>query len=114
MPRVATKKPRTKKGQADAPLPEAPLIAEAPVAVAVEEPPPMTSAPVASEELRPPTTPVETQEAESQEKPVRTDKRMGGGSDKDRIASSLNIAKLQAMSMTELNKMARDLGVENF
>ncbi len=34
--------------------------------------------------------------------------------DKDRIATSLNIAKLQAMAMTELNQMARDLGVENF
>jgi transcription termination factor Rho len=35
--------------------------------------------------------------------------------DKDRIAAtSVNIAKLQAMSMAELNQMARDLGVENF
>jgi transcription termination factor Rho len=34
---------------------------------------------------------------------------------KDRIAAtSINIAKLQAMSMTELNQMARDLAVENF
>ncbi len=37
------------------------------------------------------------------------------GDDKDRIAPiQLNIAKLQAMSMPELNQMARDLGVENF
>src|SRR6185312_1895789 len=115
MPRVATKKPRTKKGPAaDAPLPEAPPANETATAVAVEEPPPMESAPVASEELRPPTTPIETQEAERQERPVKTEKRAGGGSDKDHIASSLNIAKLQAMSMTDLNKMARDLGVENF
>jgi transcription termination factor Rho len=34
--------------------------------------------------------------------------------DRDRIATSLNIAKLQAMSMAELNQMARELGVENF
>jgi len=35
--------------------------------------------------------------------------------DRDRIAAtSLNIAKLQGMSMTELNQMARELGVENF
>jgi transcription termination factor Rho len=34
--------------------------------------------------------------------------------DKDHIATSLNIAKLQAMSMTELNHMAREFGVENF
>lgn len=35
--------------------------------------------------------------------------------EKDRVATtSLNIAKLQAMSMGELNQMARDLAVENF
>src|ERR1035441_3973406 len=35
--------------------------------------------------------------------------------DKDRIAATpVNIAKLQAMSMPELNQMARELGVENF
>jgi transcription termination factor Rho len=34
--------------------------------------------------------------------------------DRDHIAASLNIAKLQAMSMMELNQMARELGVENF
>jgi len=108
MPRAATKKPRVKKGQVDGQLPEAPL-SEAPaaVAVAVEE------APVESADLRPPTTPIETQEAERVEQPVKTANR-GGLSDKDHIAASLNIAKLQAMSMTELNGMARDLGVENF
>jgi transcription termination factor Rho len=36
------------------------------------------------------------------------------GADKDLIATSLNIAKLQAMAMTELNQMAREIGVENF
>ena len=35
--------------------------------------------------------------------------------DKDQIAATaINIAKLQAMSMPELNQMARELGVENF
>jgi transcription termination factor Rho len=35
--------------------------------------------------------------------------------ERDRIAAtSLNIAKLQSMSMMELNQMARELGVENF
>ena len=36
------------------------------------------------------------------------------GHQRDKIAASINIAKLQAMSMTDLNKMAKDLGVENF
>jgi len=44
----------------------------------------------------------------------KTDKSDKANGDKDRIAASLNIAKLQGMSMTELNQMARDLGVENF
>ncbi|HTL17832.1 MAG TPA: transcription termination factor Rho [Patescibacteria group bacterium] len=39
----------------------------------------------------------------------------GRNDDKDHIAAtSLNIAKLQAMSMSELNQMARELSVENF
>ncbi|HLX70514.1 MAG TPA: Rho termination factor N-terminal domain-containing protein, partial [Verrucomicrobiae bacterium] len=115
MPRASTKKPRVKKAQVDEPMPEAPVM-EAPTAVAVEEPP------VESAELQPPTTPVETQETERAEKVEKSDRQLkpekrgagGGISDKDHIASSLNIAKLQGMSMTELNGMARELNVENF
>src|SRR6184192_3290354 len=66
--------------------------------VAIAEPP--------SEELRPPTTPVET-ETRDVEKPAVVVE------DKDRIAAtSLNIAKLQALAMADLNQMARDMGVE--
>src|SRR5437867_13425140 len=73
--------------------------AESSVATAVAEPP--------VEELQPPATPVEPAESER------------GGDEKaapnkDHIAASLNIAKLQAMSMGDLNQMARDLSVENF
>jgi transcription termination factor Rho len=46
-------------------------------------------------------------EPEEEEIPPSGDRR-------DHIANSLNIAKLQAMSMNELNQMARDLSVENF
>jgi transcription termination factor Rho len=137
MPRAATKKPRAKKAQSEAPPPESPQqdlpVVETSTAVAVEEPPARTEriekaervekvdrterverTPVdSSSDLRPPTTPIETQEAEKMDRPAKVEKR-GGPSDKDHIATSLNIAKLQAMSMTELNGMARDLGVENF
>ncbi len=59
--------------------------------------------------LQPPTAPVETPEAEKAQAKAAPD------NDKDRVAAtSLNIAKLQAMSMPELNQMARELGVENF
>src|ERR1039458_7372435 len=58
-------------------------------------------------ELQPPSTPVEPVMDE-----VKTEERRGY--QRDKIAASLNIAKLQAMSMTELNGMARELGVENF
>ena len=34
--------------------------------------------------------------------------------ERDKIANSLNIAKLQAMQMNDLNKMAKDFGVENY
>src|ERR1051325_3079072 len=54
-------------------------------------------------------------EAEPQRAPEggETEPR-GRGGGRDNIAESINIAKLQAMSMGELNKMAKELGVENF
>ena len=47
-------------------------------------------------------------EAEKPETPPAT------GRHRDRVVESLNIANLQAMSMTDLNNMAKNLGVENF
>jgi transcription termination factor Rho len=66
-----------------------------------------TSEPPQISRLRPPSTPVEPME-ESRYEERRT------GYQRDKIAASLNIAKLQAMNMTDLNSMARDYGVENF
>ena len=59
------------------------------------------------EELRPPSAPME---------PTEDDAKFGErrGYQRDKIATSLNIAKLQAMSMTELNTMAKEYVVENF
>src|ERR1039458_445390 len=101
MPRP-TKKAKTKTaklkaaGQVNAAVAEA-----APVATAVAEAPP--------EELQPPTAPVEPPE------PEKAPKQATAGEDKDRVAATaINIAKLQAMSMPDLNQMARELGVENF
>jgi transcription termination factor Rho len=62
------------------------------------------SRPKASAELRPPAAPIEASEDAGERR----------GYQRDKIATSLNIAKLQAMSMTELNNMAKELGVENF
>jgi transcription termination factor Rho len=72
-----------------------------------------SEAPKSSTELRPPSMPVEPSG------PVEDEWRPGGGGERrgyqrDRIATSLNIAKLQGMSMTELNAMAKEYGVENF
>jgi transcription termination factor Rho len=78
-------------------------------AVAVAEPP---------EGLQPPTAPVEAADVEKEKPapaPVPAPAAASSSEDKDKIvATSLNIAKLQAMSMGDLNQMARDLGVENF
>ena len=60
-----------------------------------------------SMELEPPTRPVEAHDEDAKPAPAADGKR-------DTIAASMNIAKLQAMSMTQLNLMAKDLGVENF
>ena len=61
-----------------------------------------------SSELRPPSVPVEPTTSED----TRFIERRGY--QRDKIAASMNIAKLQAMQMTELNAMAREYGVENF
>src|SRR5215471_8615342 len=104
MPRASTKRPKT-KGPKPRPedLPNEGANGEAAVATAVAEPP--------AEDLQPPVTPVETQEAEKADRKPTADKEK---IDKDKIAASLNIAKLQSMSMGELNQMARELAVENF
>jgi transcription termination factor Rho len=67
--------------------------------------------PSGSASLQPPSTPVELAEEPKVEHPRMEDRR---GPHRDKIVTSLNIAKLQAMQMSELNQMARELGVENF
>ena len=107
MPRVSTKKPtKTKKPRAAEPVPEAPVETVSENVEYVPAPKGTALAESQSQELRPPTTPVEASAPDTAE--------IQAGSDKDRIATSLNIAKLQAMTMTELNNMAKDLSVENF
>ena len=77
------------------------------VAVAPASPVPTIAAEAATMELEPPTRPVEAHDEEGQPVEKPSGKR-------DVIAASLNIAKLQAMTMTGLNNMAKELGVENF
>src|SRR5208282_6544471 len=103
MPRVSTKKPKAK--------PAAETAVEPPEVIngAVETP--AAPGPSGSDALQPPSTPVELAEEPKGEEPRAEERR---GSQRDKIVASLNIAKLQAMQMSELNQMARDLGVENF
>ncbi len=114
MPRVSTRKPKVK--------PAAATPAEAPAETpAVKSPEltngsPVTEVPAAIEPsgsaaLQPPSTPVELAEEPKVEEPRAEERR---GPQRDKIVTSLNIAKLQAMQMSELNHMARELGVENF
>src|ERR1035437_10155902 len=70
-------------------------------------------APKTSAQLRPPSAPVEATDDDTRIG-ERRDGGNGGGYQRDRIAASMNIAKLQAMQMSDLNAMARDYGVENF
>ncbi len=126
MPRVATKKPKTKPAAGAAAVVESAPVAETPAPVAPPAPAPepeRVPVPVAPPEpvvepraseqqtgsasLRPPSTPVEPNNDD-----IRYEDRRGY--QRDKIAASINIAKLQAMSMTDLNKMAKELGVENF
>ena len=63
---------------------------------------------------KPAQKPVEREEEAQEERPHREPPEVPGVEEADRTATSLNIAKLQAMSMADLNQMARDLNVENF
>ena len=63
-----------------------------------------------AEALQPPTQPVETPEAEKAPAQARAE----GQARTKLTTTAINIAKLQAMSMPELNQMARELAVENF
>src|SRR5438270_1676775 len=100
MPRPA-KKPKTKSAKpADLDQADGNVAESSPTATAVAEPPPDDLPQASVPESSP------SRKAEDQ---VISDK------DKDHIAAtSLNIAKLQAMSMGDLNQMAREIGVENF
>ena len=62
---------------------------------------------VSQMELEPPTHAVETRE---EVKPEPKDGSVPAGPP----AATVNIAKLQAMSMPDLNQMAREMGIENF
>ena len=103
MPRVSTRKPKAKPVEAAAV--ESPELTNG----AVETP--VAPEPSGSASLQPPSSPVELAEEPKTEEPRLEERR---GSQRDKIVASLNIAKLQAMQMSELNQMARDLGVENF
>jgi transcription termination factor Rho len=119
MPRVSTKKSKTKAAsQAVVESPEAKADSAAPAAA---EP-----APAPEPALQPPSKPIEpTSDGDAkisdrepregregrEPREPREDRR---GYQRDKIAASLNIAKLQAMQMSELNAMAREYGVENF
>jgi transcription termination factor Rho len=112
--RAAAERRKSASAPAPEPIPEPLAPPPVPVepaepAVAAVEPLPAAgeSAPSTPDELRPPSAPVE---------PTPEDARVAEhrGYQRDKIATSLNIAKLQAMTMTELNAMAKEYAVENF
>src|SRR5215831_15430290 len=86
------------------------------VATAVAEPPVEPQRPPRAPEQRSEVEPTPGRSAPEREKTDRDDKEKAEKEKpgKDRVAASLNIAKLQSMSMNELNGMARELCVENF
>src|SRR5277367_4665001 len=95
-----TKKPKAKPGEEIPATVESPAPETSANATAVEENAvaPETSG---SAGLRPPSTPVEPTNDDTKFEERR-------GYQRDKIAASINIAKLQAMNMTELNNMAKD------
>src|SRR2546430_3132783 len=100
MPRVAKKtaRPRSKakRDELMAGLSERASLSETAVVEA--------AAPKSSDELQPPTKPTEPGEAAEVPAP---------GADL-KAGEPINISQLQAMSMAELNQMAKEMGIENF
>ena len=101
------------------PAPKEPAPKPAAPAPRYAETEPETS-PTPAARLQPPSRPVEPQEEDERDY-ERYENRRGGsgggggaGHQRDKIAASLNIAKLQAMNMNDLNAMAKDYGVENY
>ena len=62
--------------------------------------------------LQPPTSPIEPEGNGEQQAPRRPPPPRAGGPLP--MGEKINIAKLQAMPVPELNQMARDMGIENF
>src|SRR6266542_2203053 len=100
MPRIAKKtaRPRgkAKRNELIEGLPEDVALSETTVAEA--------AAPKSSEDLQPPTRPTE---------PGVTAEEAAPAADLA-AAQTINISQLQAMSMAELNQMAKEMGIENF
>ncbi len=112
-----TTKPETpKKSPAKAAAAE-PKPVPAPPKISEPEPEVEPSPAPPAARLQPPSQPVEPLDDDEREYERFENRRGGGGGggyQRDKIAASLNIAKLQAMNMTDLNAMAREYGVENF
>src|SRR6188472_110768 len=106
MAKATAKRARPKSAKIKAPdsqgyeMPDAGASVAETVVAPPEAMPPMATS---SNDLQPPRTPIQPEE---ETKPARTVPA------RDQIASTINIAKLQAMSMTALNGMAREVGVE--
>ena len=101
MPKAAVKKAARKNARS---APAKPAAGAGEPAAIVEAPPAPEQPPVPSEmKLEPPTKAVETREEAGHASVQATP---SGG--------AVNIAKLQAMAMPDLNHMARDMGIENF
>jgi len=100
MPRVAKKsaKPRGKAKKNG-------LLEELPEDVALSAPVEESATPRSSEDLHPPT---KAPQAPDGEEPAAT--LPAGVKD----GQTINISQLQAMSMAELNSMAKEMGIENF
>ena len=100
MPRVAKKsaKPRgkAKKNEVLEGLPD-----EGALSAPVEE----STEPRSSEDLHPPGQAPEASDEEEPAAPLRAEVKDG---------QTINISQLQAMSMAELNSMAKEMGIENF
>ena len=142
MPRPPKKNPKPKvdRPNLEGPDTEAPVAVAEAVATSSSTPGPQPNVPVAAPvemetaplpaevESAQPANPVVQQQRSRQERQQKGDRQKGRKDKGERPAKeppvppdtngapvlSINIAKLQAMSMVDLNQMAKELGIENF
>ena len=122
MAKVATKritkpksasKPKSRSVAPTAPSPQAEQEIETSPEISAEVLPPV-EIPAVNADIQPQQEDIQPGAENEDREGSRSETPRDSGGERRNPANTLNIAKLQAMPMPELNQMAREMGIENF